>query len=337
MIGTRYISENRKPLQELLPMKQPLVLFVDPSDRCCLKCSFCPTSDIFLMQKVNRPLNNMSFDLFKKIVNDLYEFENPIKVLRLYGMGEPLLNKDFCSMVKYAKTCPVIESIDTTSNGICLNPTLNLKLVESGLDRINISINGLNNDQYRSFTKTNIDFNRLVGNITHLYENKKQLYIFIKINGDTITEEDEQKFLEIFGPIADSVAIERSLSCWNGFSPEGFIRSDSTKGIYGQELKEEALVCPYSMYNLFVHSDGKVARCFLDWNRKLVFEDVNKKSVRDIWQGKSQRNFQSFMLEGKRKQHSICKDCDQLIGGLPSNIDNYAKQIITDRNENKYK
>lgn len=328
MIGTRYITKDRKPLQELLPLESPLVLFIDPSDECCLKCSFCPTGDNDLMIKAHRPLIQMDFNLYKSIIDSLQQFKTNVKVLRLYSHGEPLMNKNFSNMVKYAKASGKVDSVDTTTNGLMLHPKRNLEIIESGIDRINISINGVSKEQYKSFTKTDVNFKKLVSNIEHLYHNRKQCYIFIKINGDTISLDDEKEFLKIFEPIADAVAIERSLSCWNGFEAKGFTKKEDGVGIYGQKIEGEALVCPYSMYSIAVHSDGVVSLCFLDWNRKLRIGNVKDKSIYDIWNGNDLRYARIAMLTGHRKYHSVCRNCDQLKGGMPSNIDEYRKDLL---------
>jgi len=329
MIGTRIITEGRVPLQTLLPLEAPMVLFVDPSDKCCLECSFCPTSQPELMEKAERPLKSMNFNLFKTIIDDLRYFKTNVKVLRLYGHGEPLMNTQFEKMVVYAKKSGKVDMVDTTTNGIMFYPKRNLNIIESGIDRINISINGLSDEDYLNFTGTKVNFERLVENITHLYENRKQCYIFIKINGDTILKEEEQKFLNIFEPIADAVAVERSMSCWNGFEPEGFIRSEENVGIYGQALEEkEALCCPYVMYSMMINSDGMVSACFLDWNRKLKVGNMFDSSVYDIWHGEFMQAFRKFMLSGLRKHHFYCKNCDQLKKGMPSNIDAYSDALI---------
>ena len=331
MIGTRIITKDRVPLYTLLPLEAPLILFLDPSDSCCLACNFCPTGSKELMKEVGRPLQQMDFDLYKKTIDDLKQFKTKVKVLRLYSHGEPLLNNNFCDMVRYAKESGKVETVDTTTNGILLNPILNLEIIDSGINRINISINGVNASQYKKFTKRKINFQKLVDNITHLYSNKKQCYLFIKINGDTISKEDEKLFLDIFEPIADSVSIERAFNCWENFEAEGFIKSDPSLGIYGQEIQKEVLVCPYSQYQLSIHSDGKVSQCFLDWNRKMIIGDISKEFLYDVWNGKKFKNFQNMMLNGYRKNHFYCKDCNQLIGGQPEDIDEYAQEIFKKR------
>lgn len=38
---TKPIRNDRKPLQELLPLEQPLRIFIDPCDICNFRCKFC--------------------------------------------------------------------------------------------------------------------------------------------------------------------------------------------------------------------------------------------------------------------------------------------------------
>ena len=107
---------NRTKLETAIPLDTPFTIFVDPSDACNFKCRFCPTSDRKLMQEVGRPLRVMKFDLFKKIVDDICEFPDKIRVLRLYKDGEPLINKRIADMIKYAKDIDCADKIDTTTN-----------------------------------------------------------------------------------------------------------------------------------------------------------------------------------------------------------------------------
>ena len=53
----------------------------------------------------------MDFGLFQKIVDDMAEFEEPVRVVYLYGFGEPLLNKDIIKMARYLKQKNVCSEI----------------------------------------------------------------------------------------------------------------------------------------------------------------------------------------------------------------------------------
>lgn len=320
-IRPRIILEGRESLKDAIPLSTPWVIFVDPSDLCNFRCKFCPSGNFDLMKSVNRPLKVMSFDLYKKIVDDICEFEKPIKVLRLYKDGEPLLNVNFPKMVDYAKESGCCDAVDTTTNASMLTPTLNSEIINAGLDKINISIEGVNAKQYLDFSGYKIDFDNLVESITHFYDHRKDCEVFIKVNGDFLSDEDKRKFYDIFGDICDSIFIEHTMNCWNGF--DGPKQNDKV-GIYNQPIKEVDM-CPYVFYSMSINSDGVASACFLDWNRKLRVGDVKIQSVKEVW--KMMFMYQYASLEGLRKKHEICKDCSQLSHGMPVDLDKYREEL----------
>ncbi len=326
-IKPRINLEERTKLEKVIPLQTPYVIFVDPSDRCNFQCKFCPTGDRELMNNTpGRNHGNMDFELYKKIIDDICEFDNPIKVLRLYKDGEPLLNKHFSNMVKYAKKSGCCEKVDTTTNATLLNPERNLEIIEAGLDRINISVEGVTEKQYRDFSNYKIDFDKFVYNIGHFYENRNGCEVIIKINGDTLAEGDEQRFYDIFGNIADGIYVEHVMSCWPEFELNG-IEVNSKYGIYGQKI-QEVMVCPYVFYSFSINSDGITSLCFLDWSRKLIIGDVKNQCVKDIWESKKMQEFKKMFLRMERKSHPICKDCGQMTHGSPDNIDEFASILL---------
>jgi radical SAM protein with 4Fe4S-binding SPASM domain len=325
---------NRTKLETVIPLEAPFVLFVDPSDACNFKCRFCPTSDRGLMRKVGRPMKVMEFELFKKIANDMTEFEPKVKVLRLYKDGEPLINKRLPDMIKYAKDVGAAERIDTTTNASLLTPEKGKALIDAGLDRINISIEGVSNEQYKNFSDVNLEFERIVENVRTFYENKKQCEMLVKINGDTLSEQDKQTFLDTFGDYTDKIYIEHIMSCWPNFELNG-VEANQEKGIYGQEIKEVD-VCSYVFYSFAINSDGFVSLCFLDWSKKLSIGDVREQSVKEIWTGKQMRQYQRMFLDGKRKKHPICGNCGQMTHGNPDSIDGNREEILHKLNAGGY-
>lgn len=326
-IKPRIDLENRTKLETVIPLSVPFIINVDPTDKCNFQCKFCPTGDRELMKNTpGRNFGNMDFDLFKKIVDDICEFEKPIKVLRLYKDGEPTINPHFADMIRYAKEKKCSERVDTTTNASLLTPAKNLEIIDAGIDRINISIEGINAEQYMDFSKYKIDYDKLVENVRHLYENKKQCEIIVKINGDTLSEEDKNKFYELFGDIADGVYIEHIMSCWPNFELHD-VKVNEEVGIFGQSINE-VLVCPYVFYSFSINSDGKVSLCFIDWSKKLIIGDVNTESVKNIWLGEKLRNYQKMFLRKDRKKHPICGNCGQMSHGNPDNIDAYAEELL---------
>ncbi len=325
-IKPRIELENRTKLEEVIPIEVPFLVFLDPADICNFQCKFCPTGNRALIKKIKRNSGLMDFDLYKKIIDDLCELEKPIKVLRLYKDGEPLLNPKFADMVRYAKERGCALQVDTTTNGSLLNPKKNIELVEAGLDKIHISLEGLSDEFYKEFSGYKINFDKLVENIRHFYEHKKNCVVSIKTVGDNLSEEEKDRFFNIFGDITDHIFIEHVAPCWPKFEMSGVI-PNSEVGIYGQEIKEVD-VCPYIFYSLSINSDGKVSLCFLDWSRELIVGDVKTESFKNIWNGETLFNYRKMHLMKRRKDHPICEACGQLSHCLPDDIDPFADMLL---------
>ena len=326
-IKPRIDLENRTRLENIIPLKVPFVIYVDPADICNFNCKFCPTGDKKLMKKTpGRNHGLMDFNLYKKIIDDICEFEEPIRVLRLYKDGEPLLNPHFADMVSYAKDKGCAINIDTTTNASLLNPKKNIDIIRSGLDRINISIEGVSDKLYKDFAGVSIDFKKIVENIGHFYENKGKCEVCVKINGDILSKDEHDRFYEIFGNIADKVFVEHIAPCWPEFEPRD-LKVNREYNLFGQKIKE-VVVCPYVFYSFAVNSDGTVSLCCADWSRSLVIGDTKLSGVKEIWNGRELFEYQKFFLAKKRKSHPVCGDCGRLSYCMPDDIDAYAEKIL---------
>ena len=72
-------------------------------------------------------------------------------------------------MVQYARNSDKIDRIDTTTNGVLLTPKTSEKIIDAGIDQINISVNGVANEQFVDLVRTKVNFDRFVENIKYLY------------------------------------------------------------------------------------------------------------------------------------------------------------------------
>ena len=310
--------ENRVPLGPSLPLSTPFVINVDPASTCNFKCRYCFHSGSDMPTK-----GIMQWSTYKRIVKDIGEFDKPIKTLRLYAFGEPLLNPHFANMVRHAKDKGVCDDVDTTTNASQLTKELSRNIIDAGLDRINISIIGMSDKRYASFSKARVDFDKLVENIAYLYENRKQCVVFIKINGNVISKGEADRFFKVFEPISDGTALEQIMDCWDGMK----VAQVQTKSVYGGPLKN-VKVCPYIFYSFCVNFDGVVSACFLDWNRKLILGDLDNSNLKEIWEGDKFRNLRKIMLRKERATLDVCCDCNQLVAGEPVNIDRFADVLL---------
>jgi len=319
------LANTRVDLGDIAPLGTPFVLIVDPASNCNFKCRFCPTGDLELIKSTGRYQGSMAFETFTKIIDDLEAFPEPVKVLRLYKEGEPLMNKRFADMVRYARGSDKIKRIDTTTNGVLLTPKNSEKIIEAGINQINISVNGIRSEQFLNMVRTKVNFERYVDNIKYLYSIRGNCEVYVKAIKDNLSEDDQKRFMDIFGDISDRIFFEHLFPNWPGFDDEVIPKTCSV-GLYGDEVVERS-VCPYIFYSTTINSDGTVSLCVQDWARQLVVGSVAEQSVKDIWLGERINGHRLSHLNGERKKDRTCGQCQCMSLGVFDNIDAKAEQI----------
>lgn len=326
-IGKRFNRTDRIDFTKVIPLETPLVLYIDPSSVCNFRCKFCPCG---ITNKANwsthRKAGTMPYELFRKIIDDSTHFRQKFKTLRLYKEGEPLLNKRLPDMIRYAKKKEVADKIDFTTNGSLLTRDLSLALIDAGVDKINISVESLTEEGYKTISGVTLNIKDFSKNIEFLYTNKQQCHILIKISDYGLENHSEDEFYGMFGNICDEIAVEHIAPVWPEFDLSD-VQTDFKYGLHGNEIRE-CLVCPYIFYSICVNSDGTVSSCLMDWNHLSLVGDVTKQSIVDIWNNEPIQNMRIKNLEGKRNELGICANCGQMKFATLDNIDNYKDEIL---------
>lgn len=326
-VATRLDLENpRTHLQDVIPLRTPYVLMVDPASACNLRCKFCPTGDLKLIRSTGRYQGYMRLAQFRKLVDDSVGFPDPVKVLRLYKEGDPLVNPNLPEMIRYAKDSGKFLRIDTTTNGVLLNPKLNERLVSAGLDQINISVNGVSSEQFRSLTQSKVDFDKFVAGIRDLYENRGDCEVYIKCIGENFSPSEQDRFFDIFSRYADRIFVEHLQPNWPEFNFD-YINVSYAVGHYGQDLVERQ-VCPFIFYMIVVNADLSVSLCVQDWAHKLLAGNAAERSIVDIWNGETINYYRRMHLERRRCELSVCSVCPVMKHGVLDDIDPHAEIVL---------
>lgn len=316
----------RQPLTELIPLAVPFLIRIDPSNLCNFKCEFCPTGDSELLKSVGRPKGIMDFELFCRIIDEISSFPTKLKKLYFYKDGEPLINKKLPEMIAYATSKQVAEEYWITTNGSLLNPEINNKLINAGLNLIRISIEAVTSEGYEKIAKVKIDYEKLKENIAHLYSHRKDCRIHIKIVDYGLSEDEKRKFYQDFESISTSIHID-SLMGWSMSEAKDFkLGTNSIESPDGQQLIRKE-VCPFPFYTLTINFDGTVSVCCVDWSHSTVVGDLRENSLVSIWRGAKLQEFRKMHLEKRRFENRACGNCDYL-NTLQDNLDNDAESIL---------
>ena len=276
------IQNQRHPLEEVVPLEVPYIVYIDPSGACNFKCNFCPCNVSGFMQKERHKIMDMS--LFEKIVSDLKAFQKKIRVIYLFAFGEPLLNRNIVPMIRLLRESKVCDEIRMYTNGAMLNPELNTELADSGIDLIRISVNALEGEAYKEICGVELDYNVFYRNVQDLYRKTRgKAEIAIKLVNVTLKEKEQlERFHEMYEPVSDYIFVEDIFDGWPDFAevviPEGVL----TKNNWDWR-KDNHDICTYSLTTMTIHSNGWVSPCCADWKFGVVYGDVNKSSVKEIW------------------------------------------------------
>ncbi len=112
----------------------PFSISFEPTTACNLRCPECPSG----LRSFTRPTGNFKEDLFPAChgraatTSGLY--------LIFYFQGEPYINPKFLDMVAHARSRGLYTI--TSTNGHFLNDENARRTIESGLDRLIISVDG---------------------------------------------------------------------------------------------------------------------------------------------------------------------------------------------------
>ena len=321
----KVFERKRTRLETVLPMDTPFAITLEVSSFCDLQCHFCVHYDKNALKEAGFTYGNMDMGLFKKIVDDAAVMNQQVKKLKLCGMGECLLNPHLPEMIKYANNSGAFERVDLFTNGIALNPELNLKLVEAGLEWVNISINGLSSEQYEANCGRKINYDKFIKNIRHLYDHKKQLEIYIKLGDNGYSEEEKQKFYDVFGDICDTIFIETIVD--NAWGDAKVRKANMENDFFGQEMIERK-VCDLIFTRMTIAWDGRVKMCCADWKGDYLVGDVKRESLSEIWNGKELRKIYMQQLKGQKENFELCRGCDKYMTLTPDNIDPYADELL---------
>jgi radical SAM protein with 4Fe4S-binding SPASM domain len=306
---------DRVNLAEKIPLREPLVVYVEPSSFCNLECLFCPQHT----GKGEFDKSNMTKATFAKLVDDLKEFKEKPKLLRFCGIGDPLFNRATSDFIKYACEEDVVEKIELITNGILLSER-NIPGIAINADRVVISVEGLSEEDYSTFTQRKIDFEKFISQIRNLFEfPDRKCTIHVKIhNQSVLTEARKSRFFEIFSDMCDEIYIENLVDLW----PE----KKSNLGLnvghrFDSSGISESLVCPQIFKSLQVNANGTVLPCCVDWKSINIVGNLKERTLSQIWSDQPLMDLRRKHLLGKRGEFSPCKGCNHNEYSEKDNLD----------------
>lgn len=289
----------------------PLAVGVELTNNCNLKCPECTTGS----GRMTRKRGYMDIDLFIRVMKELkpYLFNT-----NLYFQGEPMLHPGFFSFLE--------SSLDTyttvSTNGHFLSDVNCERLIKSGLDKLIISLDGIDQEIYSQY-RINGNIDVVKAGIERLSEARIKARSSFKIEIQFLVNklnEHQIPLAKEFAKNNKAVLRLKSMQITEKKDVEKWLPINGRFGRYklenGQYIIKNSFPnrCARLWFNPVITWEGKVIPCCFDKDAEHVMGDLNQDSFRDIWNGPKYRIFRKSILSG-RHMIDICRNCTSgLIG-----------------------
>jgi radical SAM protein with 4Fe4S-binding SPASM domain len=283
---------------------------IEPTTSCNLRCPECPSG----LRNFTRPTGNLSLENFRKMIDELSPH---LVYLTLYFQGEPFLNRHFAEMVRYAKSHNIY--VATSTNGHFLDEETAKLLINSGLDRLIISIDGTEQQTYEKYRRGgNIEI--VKQGIANLFAEKKKAgrkNPLVELQF-LVTGYNEHQIPDIKSFAREVKADKLTFKSAQVYSfEEGntLIPSAEKYSRYRQTADGKWQIksrLPNRCHRLWrapvITWDGKVIPCCFDKDAEHVMSNLYEQSFRKIWKSPEYRAFREKVFSA-RKEIAICTNC----------------------------
>ena len=293
----------------------PFWLQIETTTRCNLRCKTCMRS--------GQKGEDMSFELFKSIIDQFNHRRFPRRKIDLTGVGEPLLNPKLIPMIEYAKEHGL--EVSFTSNFTTMNQATATDLIKAKPDCLYISVDAGSREIFEKM-RSGADFETVADNVRLFVKARKdqnadtpRLLFRSTISEDNAGEATALiRLAEILG-VDGIVFFPQLMPGEEYYSSDLFVppsREDTSLAVVENSMPspERALTCR-SYSRCYVTFDGKVLPCPCltqmmprEEYSRFQFGDIGNSPFVKIWFSARYRQFRARGAFGS-PYLALCRYC----------------------------
>ena len=291
---------------------KPISISIEPTTTCNLKCPECPSG----LRKFSRKTGTITDQTINRIID---QFSKELIYVTFYFQGEPLLHPKFAEYVKLLKKEKLI--IGTSTNAHFLTEETSKNIIDSGLDRLIISLDGSTAETYKKYRKGG-DFDLVLKNIKAFMKQKKELkanFPFVELQFIVFKHNEHQ--IEDIKTLAKDLGVD-TLSLKTAQLYEFEDGNDLMPGLvkYSRYEKQEngkyriksklPNKCHRSATTNVITWDGNVVPCCFDKDADHKFGNIMDEDYDTIRKSKTYLAFRKQILTDRSKIE-ICRNCSE--------------------------
>lgn len=291
----------------------PISISFEPTTSCNLRCPECPSG----LRAFTRPTGMLRKDFFRETIDQLHK---ELFYLVFYFQGEPYLNPSFLEMVKYASEKKIYTA--TSTNAHYLTDENAKRTIESGLDRLIISLDGTTQEVYEQY-RVGGHLDKVLAGARNIVKWKKELksrtpfviFQFLVVKPNEHQVEDVKKLAKEIG--VDDVWFKTAQVYDYQNDPNQLIptidkysryRKNSEGGFEFKNALDNH--CWRLWHSPVITWDGLVVPCCFDKDAQHQLGDLKGKPFREVWHNGEYTAFRKKIMQSRRNI-DICANCSE--------------------------
>ena len=296
---------------------RPYYYIIDICNICNLRCPLCPTGN----GRLDRKQDFITLEEYRPIFERVKDYA---LVVSIYNHGEPFLNPDVFDIIEH-----------TASNNVATNASSNLNwprpidvkdIVNSGLEYLTVSLDGVSQDVYSKY--------RVKGNVDEVFENMRNLLAARKllksktpfVEWQYVVFKHNEHEMERARELADEIGVDLLRFISPGVPPEDFHDESLQKEwmpdnpqyheMHPKRIDELGYIfdqtCYYLYRSMFIYTGGGVTSCCFAHDENHDFGNIFKNSVDEIWNNDSYRSARMLFANNPKnepRQKVLCDAC----------------------------
>ena len=291
----------------------PISISFEPTTSCNLRCPECPSG----LRAFSRPTGMLRKDFFRETIDQL---SKDLTYLVFYFQGEPYLNPDFLNMVQYAASKKIYTA--TSTNAHYLKDDVARRTVESGLDRLIISIDGTTQETYQQY-RVGGRLDKVLEGARNVVKWKKELksrtpfiiFQFLVVRHNEHQIEEVQRLAREIG--VDQVRLKTAQVYDFENDPNQLIPTNNKYSRYkrGKDGRMQfkgnnQQHCWRLWHDPVITWDGAVVPCCFDKDAQHQLGSLHNQSFKELWTNENYKVFRSKVLQS-RQNIDICANCSE--------------------------
>ncbi len=285
--------KGQRPIPRFPPRAQ-----IQTRTACNGRCAFCPNTSV----GGHLSPGTMDWDLFRKIADELCSQE--MDEIHVFLMNEPLLDKELPEKIRYiAERKQRCTKTKINTNGSLLTGDMAERLIDSGLDKINVSFHGVRPEVYE-FNMGNLKYEHVLKNVLRFKEmlaarngKKPGLRITMVKTKDIVAEQEE---IKAFWAKYDIGCNIRPIGNRNNKNVE-------MQGINWEKWRPYTW-CRRLFTQMYILYNGDCVLCCCDWNRTTILGNLRRSTIEEVWNGPAYRRARDLFLHHDMKG-LLCETC----------------------------